>query len=413
VTEDIPGLLRELTPQVLGVLVRRFGGFNECEDAVQEALLAAAQQWPVEGVPANPTGWLVTVASRRWTEVWRSEVARRRRETIAARLEPPAVQPAPAEDDTLTLLLLCCHPMLTPVSQLALTLRAVGGLTTAEIARALLVPEATVGQRISRAKQRLARAQFTLPPPDELADRMVAVRHVLYLIFNEGYTASSGPALQRIQLSAEAIRLTRQLHARRPDDGEVTGLLALMLLSDARRRARTDDDGALVPLAEQDRSRWDRAAIAEGTDLVTRALATAEPGPFQLQAAIAAVHDEAATAAETDWPQILVLYDLLHRLTPGPMVTLGRIVALSMVDGPQVGLGALDAVAGDPQLTRHHRLHAVRAHLLDLVGDAAGAREEYELAARLTLSIPERAYLEARARRPRGRVHDPGVPFRP
>jgi RNA polymerase sigma factor (sigma-70 family) len=400
VTADIPGLLRELTPRVLGVLVRRFGGFDRCEDAVQDALLAAVRQWPVDGVPANPTGWLVTVASRRWTEVWRSETARRRRETNAALLEPPAAPPAQAQDDTLTLLLLCCHPALTPVSQVALTLRAVGGLTTAEIARALLVPEATVGQRISRAKQRLKGAQFTLPPPAELADRMVAVRHVLYLVFNEGYTASSGPALQRVQLSAEAIRLTRQLHAHRPDDGEAAGLLALMLLTDARRPARTDGNGALIPLAEQDRGRWDRTAIAEGIALVTRALATAEPGSFQLQAAIAAVHDEAATAAQTDWPQILVLYDLLHRVAPGPMVTLGRIVALSMVDGPRTGLHELDTAASDPVLAGHHRLHAVRAHLLDLTGDAAGARAEYELAARRTLSIPERAYLESRAHRP-------------
>ncbi|RQW87765.1 RNA polymerase subunit sigma-24 [Micromonospora globispora] len=395
----MPGLLRELTPRVLGVLVRRFGEFDQCEDAVQEALLSAAQQWPSDGVPANPTGWLVTVASRRWTEMWRSETARRRRETNAAQLEPPAAPPAPAEDDTLTLLLLCCHPALTPVSQVALTLRAVGGLTTAEIARALLVPEATVGQRISRAKQRLKGTQFTLQPAAELADRMVAVRHVLYLIFNEGYTASSGPTLQRVQLSVEAIRLTRQLHALRPHDGEVAGLLALMLLTDARQPARTDSDGALIPLAEQDRTRWDRAAINEGTALVTRALATAEPGPFQLQAAIAAVHDEAATAAETDWPQILVLYDLLHHVAPGPMVTLGRIVALSMVDGLRAGLRALDTAAGEPVLAGHHRLHAVRAHLLDLTGDAAGARAEYELAARRTLSIPERAYLESRAHR--------------
>ena len=399
-TDDIPSLLRALTPRVLSVLVRRLGGFDQCEDAGQEALLSAAQQWPAEGVPANPTGWLVTVAFRRWTEAWRSETARRRREATAAMLEPPAAPPGPAEDDTLTLLLLCCHPALTPVSQVTLTLRAVGGLTTAEIARALLVPEGTVGQRISRAKQRLRGAQFTMPPPDELADRMVAVRHVLYLIFNEGYTASSGAALQRVQLSAEAIRLTRQLHALRPDDGEVTGLLALMLLTDARRPARTGSDGALIPLAEQDRSKWDRAAINEGIALVTRALATAEPGPFQLQAALAAVHDEAATAAQTDWPQILILYDLLHRVAPGPMVTLGRIVALSMVDGPGAGLRELDAAASDPVLAGHHRLHTVRAHLLDLAGDAAGARAAYELAARRTLSIPERAYLESRAHRP-------------
>jgi RNA polymerase sigma factor (sigma-70 family) len=390
-------LLRDLAPKVLGVLVRRFGEFDQCEDAVQEALLAAAQQWPAGGVPANPTGWLVTVASRRWTEVWRSENARRRREVSAARLEPTAgPPPVPAEDDTLTLFLLCCHPDLTPVSRVALTLRAVGGLTTAEIARALLVPEATVGQRISRAKQRLRGAEFTLPPAPERADRLSAVRQVLYLIFNEGYTASSGPDLHRVQLSAEAIRLTRQLHARCPDDGEVAGLLALMLLTDARRLARTDQDGALVPLAEQDRRRWDRAAIDEGTALITRALATAEPGPFQLQAAIAAVHGEAETVDQTDWPQILILYDLLHRLAPGPMVTLGRIVALSMVDGPAVGLRALDAAAADPVLFGHHRYHAVRAHLLDLAGDAPAARAEYDLAARRTLSIPERAYLESR-----------------
>ena len=399
-TADIATLLRENAPRVLGVLVRRYGGFDQCEDAVQEALLDAARQWPVEGVPANPTGWLTTVAYRRWTEMQRHETARRRRETTAAMLEPPPAPPAPAEDDSLLLLLMCCHPSLTPVSQVALTLRAIGGLTTAEIARALLVPEATVGQRISRAKQRLRDAQLALPPPDELADRMVAVRHVLYLIFNEGYTASSGPSLHRVQLSAEAIRLTRQLYGQRPDDGEVAGLLALMLLTDARRPARLGRDGALIPLAEQDRERWDRAAIAEGVALITAALATAEPGPFQLQAAIAAVHDEAATAAETDWPQILILYDLLDRVAPGPMVTLGRIVALSMVEGPRAGLRELAAAADDPVLAGHHRLPAVRAHLLDLIGDRKGARDAYELAARRTLSLPERAYLESRARRP-------------
>jgi len=289
---------------------------------------------------------------------------------------------------------LCCHPALTPVSQVALTLRAVGGLTTAEIARALFVPEATVGQRISRAKLRL---KESLPPADDRPSRIAAVRHVLYLIFNEGYTASSGEALHRVELTTEAIRLTRQLRSRLPDDGEVAGLLALMLLTDARRPARTGKDGALIPLAEQDRGRWNRAAIAEGTELITTTLATADPGPFQLQAAIAAVHAEAPTAEATDWPQILVLYDLLERLAPGPMVTLGRIVALSMVDGPTVGLAALDAVAADPALARHHRVPAVRAHLLDLVGDRAGARVEYERAARQTLSRPEQAYLQARA----------------
>jgi predicted RNA polymerase sigma factor len=307
----------------------------------------------------------------------------------------------PAVDDTLTLLLLCCHPALTPVSQVGLTLRAVGGLTTAEIARAFLVPESTVAQRISRAKQRIraSGAEFRMPPPAELADRVTAVLRVLYLIFNEGYTASSGTALHRVELSGEAIRLTRQLHERLPDDGEVAGLLALMLLTDARRPARTRADGALVPLAEQDRGRWDAKAIAEGVALVTRALATAPVGPYQLQAAIAAVHDEATRAEDTDWRQILGLYELLNTIAPGPMVTLNRIVALAMVRGPEAGLRQLDAVAADPALAGHHRIHAVRAHLLDLAGDHEAARDQYRVAARRTLSVPEQRYLESRAAR--------------
>jgi RNA polymerase sigma factor (sigma-70 family) len=398
---QVEGLLRELAPRVLGVLVRRYGDLDTCEDAVQEALLAAALGWPAEGVPANPTGWLVTAASRRWIEQWRSETARRRRERTAAMLAPPEPEPAPAVDDTLTLLLLCCHPSLTPVSQVALTLRAVGGLTTAEIARALLVPEATVGQRISRAKQRIkaSGAEFRMPPPEELPGRVSAVLHVLYLIFNEGYTASSGAALHRVELTAEAIRLAWQLHALRPGDGEVAGLLALMLLTDARRPARTGPDGGLVPLAEQDRGRWDTRAIAEGIALVTEALSGAPLGPYQLQAAIAAVHDEAARAEDTDWPQILGLYDLLDRLAPGPMVTLNRIVALTMVDGPRAGLRRLAAVEADPALAGHHRVHAVRAHLLEMAGEPEAAAAEYRVAARRTLSLPERRYLESRAAR--------------
>jgi RNA polymerase sigma factor (sigma-70 family) len=395
----VEGLLRELAPRVLGIMVRRHGGFEVCEDAVQEALLAASVQWPAEGVPANPTGWLVTVASRRRTELWRNEAARRRRERTAVALAPPDPEPAAAVDDTLTLLLLCCHPSLTPVSQVALTLRAVGGLSTAEIARALLVPEATIGQRISRAKQRIkaSGAEFRMPPPEERSERIAAVLHVLYLIFNEGYTASSGTALHRVELSGEAIRLARQLRGRLPDDGEVAGLLALMLLSDARRPARTRPDGSLVPLAEQDRDKWDAAAIAEGTALITGTLATAPIGPYQLQAAIAAVHDEAARAEDTDWPQILGLYELLRRIAPGPMVTLNRIVAVAMVDGPLAGLEQLAAAEADPALAGHHRLHAVRAHLLDLAGDREAARSHYRLAARRTLSVPERRYLESRA----------------
>jgi RNA polymerase sigma factor (sigma-70 family) len=397
----VEGLLRELAPRVLGVLVRRYGDLDTCEDAVQEAMLAAALGWPAEGIPANPTGWLVTAAARRWIEQYRNETARRRRERTAAMLAPPDPDPVPAVDDTLTLLLMCCHPSLTPVSQVALTLRAVGGLTTAEIARALLVPEATVGQRISRAKQRIkaSGAEFRLPPPDELPGRVSAVLHVLYLIFNEGYTASSGAALHRVELTAEAIRLARQLHALRPGDGEVAGLLALMLLTDARRPARTGPDGGLVPLAEQDRARWDSRAIAEGIALVTEALSGAPLGPYQLQAAIAAVHDEAVRAEDTDWPQILGLYDLLDHVAPGPMVTLNRIVALAMVDGPRAGLRRLAAAQAEPALAGHHRLHAVRAHLLEMAGEPEAAAAEYRLAARRTLSLPERRYLESRAAR--------------
>ncbi|HEX2772987.1 MAG TPA: DUF6596 domain-containing protein, partial [Micromonosporaceae bacterium] len=379
---DIERLLRELAPQVLGILVRRYDGFDVCEDAVQEALLAAALQWPSEGMPHNPKGWLVTVATRRRTEMWRADTARHRRELSAAALAPPQPELARAVDDTLTLLLLCCHPSLTTASQVALTLRAVGGLTTAEIARAFLVPEATVAQRISRVKQRIKASGegFRLPPPDELAGRMSAALRVLYLIFNEGYTASSGPALHRVELSGEAIRLTRQLHQQRPADGEVAGLLALMLLTDARRPARSGPDGTLVPLAEQDRSRWDAAAIAEGIALISEALATAAVGPYQLQAAIAAVHAEAAHADDTDWRQILALYDLLHRLEPGPMVTLNRIVALAMVAGPAAALDRLDAAADDAALAGHYRLDAVRAHLLEMTGDREGARAHYRRA---------------------------------
>ena len=389
-------VIRGAAPQALAAVVRRYGDFDAGEDAVQEALLAAARQWPVEGVPDDPKAWLIRVASRRRIEMLRSDEARRRREAV-----PPDPPPEVRGDDELTLLLLCCHPALTPVSQVALTLRAVGGLTTAEIARALLVPEPTVGQRITRAKQRIRQvgARFVLPPDDELGARLPGVRQVLYLIFNEGSTASSGARLHRVELSAEAIRLTRQLHERLPDDGEVAGLLALMLLTDARRPARTAPDGALVPLAEQDRSRWDRAAIEEGVQIITAALRDTPVGPLQVQAAIAAIHDEAQVAADTDWPQILRLYGLLHVLAPGPMVTLNRIVALAEVDGPRMALRALDRAAAEPALAAHHRLAAVRAHLLERSGDPAAARLAYQEAARRTLSLPERRYLESRAAR--------------
>jgi RNA polymerase sigma factor (sigma-70 family) len=400
---EIEQLLRSLAPAVLGPLVRRYGGFDTCEDAVQEALLAAARQWAAEGVPENPRGWLATVAARRRIELLRADSARARREQAAAALEPPDPEPAPGADDTLALLMLCCHPALTRPSQVALTLRAVGGLSTAEIARAFLVPEATIGQRISRAKARIKAegARFRDPPPEGRPDRLAAVLEVLYLIFNEGYTASEGVALHRVELTSEAIRLTRQLHDEVPRDdpqtGEVAGLLALMLLTDARRPARQDDEGRLVPLAEQDRARWDAAAIAEGTALLAATLVAYPIGRYQVQAAIAAVHAEAARAQDTDWPQILALYGLLATLAPGPVVALNEIVALAMVDGPRAALARLEEA--EPALAGYHRVHAVRAHLLEEAGDRAAARACYRRAAELTLSLPERRYLLDRAAR--------------
>ena len=399
-TED---LLRRLAPQVLGPLVRRYGHFDACEDAMQEALLAATVQWPGEGRPANPKGWLITVASRRLTDQLRSDSARRRREDTEAALAPTTVagEDLTEGDDTLTLLFLCCHPALLPASQLALTLRAVGGLTTAEIARALLVPEPTMAQRISRAKQRIraAGAEFRLPPAPEQAARLRVVLHVLYLVFNEGYAATSGPDLMRAELTGEAIRLTREVHRLLPDDGEVAGLLALMLLTEARRPARIGDDGSLVDLAEQDRTRWDAGAIAEGVALITDSLARAPLGEYQLQAAIAAVHDEAARAEDTDWRQVLALYDLLARIAPNPMVTLNRAVAVAMVRGPRAGLDELGRLEADGRMATSHRIESVRAHLLEMAGDGEAAEAAYRAAARRTSSVPERRYLEGRAAR--------------
>ncbi|MFI7520137.1 RNA polymerase sigma factor [Micromonospora globbae] len=400
-------LLRELAPQVLAAVTRRYGHFDEAEDATQEALLAAATQWPAEGVPDNPRGWLIRVASRRLIDHLRSEQSRLRRETALAAQVPPADWLAPAadigdtpSDDTLTLLFLCCHPALTAASQIALTLRAVGGLTTAEIAHALLVPEATLAQRISRAKQRIkdAGARFEPPTPDDYDRRLRAVLHVLYLIFNEGHTASSGVALQRTDLAAEAIRLARTLHQARPDDAEAAGLLALLLLTDARRAARTGPSGELVPLAEQDRGRWDRRLIHQGITLLTAALARRRPGPYQIQAAIAAAHDQAARAEDTDWRHILDLYDMLQRLDDTPVVTLNRAVATAMVHGPRAGLALLETLDSDPRMTGNHRLAAVRAHLLDQAGDHQAAAAQYHAAAQQTASVPEREYLLRQAR---------------
>ena len=393
--------LRELAPQVLGILVRRYGRFDACEDAVQDALLAATKQWPVDGLPEDPRAWLVTVASRRLVDEWRSQSARRRREEQDAVLDLRGPIVAPEQDDTLTLLFLCCHPSLSVPSQIALTLRAVGGLTTAEIASAFLVPEGTMAQRISRAKQtiRASDVGFELPPAPERAERLRVVLHVLYLVFNEGYTTSAGPALQRADLTSEAIRLTRVLHRLVPEDGEIAGLLALMLLTDARREVRTDQDGLPVPLAEQDRERWDAEQIREGVELISGTLGTVPFGAYQLQAAIAAVHDEAPSDEETDWPQILALYRLLEQVSPGPMVTLSCAVALAKVDGPQAGLVLLETLEDDDRLARTHRLEAVRAHLLERVGDTAGARESYRRAASMTASVPEQRYLALRAAR--------------
>jgi RNA polymerase sigma factor (sigma-70 family) len=404
-TED---LLRDLAPQVLGALVRRYGSFDLAEDAVQEALIAAAAQWPRDGRPERPRAWLITVASRRLTDLLRAEQARRRREDeVAVRelpgawLAPGADEPTTDGDDTLILLFLCCHGSLSPASQIALTLRAVGGLTTAEVARAFLVPEATMTRRISRAKQSIrdSGARFRMPPAAERASRLAAVLHVLYLVFNEGYVATSGPALQRIELSAEAIRLTRLLHRMLPDDPEVTGLLALMLLTHARRGARTGGDGALVPMAEQDRMRWDQTMIAEGLALVSDALPRGEPGPYQIQAAIAALHDEAPSADATDWPQIAALYGVLMQMTDNPIVALSHAVAVGMSQGPRAGLDLVDRVAADDRMASDHRICAVRAHLLELAGETGLARTAYQEAAGRTASLPQRRYLLARAAR--------------
>ncbi|AVT32349.1 RNA polymerase subunit sigma-24 [Plantactinospora sp. BC1] len=406
---EVVDLLRRLAPQVLATLVRRHGTFDACEDAVQEALVAAATQWPAEGVPESPRGWLTTVAARRLADQYRSELARRRREvSTAARLPAdeqwvpgPDVERPEDRDDTLRLLFLCCHPSLSPPVQAALTLRAVGGLTTEQIANAFLTSESTMAQRIRRAKQRIRASgiPFRLPPEWELPDRLRVVLHVLYLIFNEGYTATSGPQLQRGELTGEAIRLTRELHRRWPAAGEVAGLLALMLLTDARRAARTRADGTLIPLSEQDRDRWDRDAIREGISLLTSTLPRGPAGPYQLQAAIAAVHAEAARAEETDWAQILGLYDLLQQVSPSPVVALNRTVAVAMVHGPQAALNLLGGLAADGRLAGQHRLEATRAHLLEMAGDHTAAHSCYRLAARRTASLLERRYLEDRAAR--------------
>jgi len=402
-------LLRDLAPQVLAAVVRRFRDFAAAEDAVQEALIAAAAQWPSQGLPENPRAWLIRVAARKITDFVRAEAARQKREAIVVSLVPPEDQLVMAadrgekelHDDTLTLLFMCCHPALSTASAIALTLRAVGGLTTAEIAKAFLVPEVTLAQRISRAKQSIKTSgvPFELPSPPESAERLGVVLHVLYLIFNEGYTASFGTELKRTELSSEALRLTRWLHRLMPEAAEVAGLLALMLLTDARRDARTGPDGELIPLDEQDRSRWDQNAIAEGTALLAKTLPLGRIGEYQVQAAIAALHDEAPHEKATDWPQILALYGMLRALSDNPIVALNEAIAWAMVHGPEAGLERLVALAHEPRLAEHHRLAAVRAHLLERAGKPDAAVADYLRAADRTASIPERNYLLTRAAR--------------
>ena len=392
-------LLRELAPQVLGALIRRYGDFADAEDAVQEALIAAAATWPAEGRPDSPLGWLIKVAARRLANQYRSDDARRRREVLAASWSVASPEPPSGRDDTLILMFLCCHPSLTPALAIPLTLRAVGGLTTREIAAAFLVPDATMGQRISRAKAKIKASgePFTLPPPGQRPERLRLVLHVLYLLFNEGYTSSTGPDLARTDLSGEAIRLARGIHAAVPDDPEIAGLLALMLLTDARRPARSGAGGELIPLAEQDRTLWDRRLIIEGIGLITRALRRGQVGEYQLQAAIAALHDQAASHDDTDWPEILSLYGRLEALTGNPMVRLNRAVAAAMARGPDAGLALIDGL--DERLGDHHRLHSVRAHLLEQAGDSAAAIAEFRAAAARTTNLREQQYLTTKAAR--------------
>jgi len=412
----VEGLLRELAPRTLGVVVRRYGHFADAEDAVQEALVAAASTWPGDGVPDNPLGWLVRVASRRMADLFRSDEARRRREDLAASWSREPPDPAPGEDETLVLFFMCCHPALTPPAAVALALRALGGLTTKEIAAAFLVPEATMAQRISRAKRKVAESgeQFALPGADARAERLALVLRVIYLVFNEGYASSSGPDLERADLASEAIRLGRLLHALLPGDPEPTGLLALMLLTEARRAARTTLDGALVPLADQDRTRWDRGLVAEGAALAASALEEGGLlGEYAVQAAIAALHDAAPRHEDTDWERILVLYSLLERMTDSPVVRLNRAVAVAMVEGPDAGLQLVDELAASGPLARSHRVHAVRAHLLEHKGDAAAARMEYAAAAAATANPRERDYLTMKAAglAAPGLVRDPARPL--
>ena len=402
---ELDRLLRTESGRIVGALMRRFGDLDLAEDCYQDACLAAWEHWADDGVPDNPGGWLMAAARNRAVDRVRREARRLGKETESSGLRPgellavagPEDLPGPLDDDELQLLLLCCHPALAPEAQVALTLRTVGGLTTPEIARAFLLPLPTMAQRLARAKRKIALAgiPFRLPADDELADRLAAVREVVYLVFSEGYAATGTDSVVRPDLSTEAIRLGRLLAALIPDDAETTALLALMLLHDARRPARVGAGGELIPLEEQDRSSWDARQIDEGLGLVDAALVTGPVGPYQVQAAVAALHAQAASAAETDWPQILGLYRLLETLAPGPVVTLNWLVALAMVEGPGAALVELDrlSAAGVLSPLPEHRGPAVRAHLLERAGRHEEAAVEYRRAAAAADTEPERAYL--------------------
>lgn len=408
-TTEIERILRDEAPQTLAALTRRFGDFATAEEATQEALLAASRAWASDGVPSEPRSWLIRVGYRRMIDLLRSDRARHRREIEVGAAELAMTGPGgspgtpPESDDSLTMLILCCHPALPQTSQVALTLRAVGGLTTAEIARAYGTTENTMGTRISRAKQRLTSAGARFVPPTEAdrAERTAAVAAVLYLIYNEGYNATAGQSLTRVDLSGEAIRLARMLHAAVPDDPETTALLALMLLTESRRGARLAGTDELVPLDEQDRTRWDTDLIREGTELLNGVWQRGEAGPYRLQAAIAAVHAEAATPQETDWPQIAALYLWLERLTPTAPVRLSRVVAVAKAFGPQRGLALLDEFNRrhglDRDLLTRARERAVRAHLLQMTGAGREAASLFREAAALTENQVERRYLLAKA----------------